>query len=438
MDGGNMTYPLPEPFIARIRRQLGDELPAFLEAMDKPAVRGIRFNPDKNCAVTEHLKSGEPVPWEKNGWYLTSGETPGSTIWHEAGAFYLQDPGAMIPVNILNPKPGEQILDLCAAPGGKSTQIGAAMNGEGLLVCNEPVPKRAQILSRNLERMGIRNSVAVCAMPEQLSARWKERFDAVLVDAPCSGEGMFRREPESRNEWSPEKASGCAARQRAILKEAACMVRPGGRIVYSTCTYNPAENEENVEWFLREHPGWEKELFEINGIHCSDGHVTCWPHLSRGEGQFAALLRRKEGKRGPVRDELSLPPARHDEKNTIRTLFPYFPEATNRLGNTLVHLAQYPDLSGIKVIHAGIHLGEIHGSIFVPDHAAAIALRPIHTEDVAESDAVRYMAGEQIEGDTKGWTVVSCRRIPLGWGKGSNGVIKNHYPKGLRNSRLTV
>ena len=344
-----MSGSLPESFKDRIRRQLGDELPAFLLAIEKPPEHGIRMNPNKPCEADVRWMTGDRIPWETNGWYLNQDETPGSTIWHEAGAFYLQDPAAMIPVNVLDPKPGEYILDLCAAPGGKSTQIGIAMQGKGLLVCNEPVPKRAQILSRNLERMGILNAAAICAMPEQLAGKWPDGFDAVLVDAPCSGEGMFRKDRNTRDEWTQEKAAGCAARQREILSSAAKLVRPGGRMVYSTCTFNPEENEENVAWFLQEHREWETEPFRRKGIDGLNGMITCWPHRLRGEGQFAALLRRTgTGKARLAMDSFDSAVSRKDSE-MIHGQFPSLPEATNRLGGIFVHLECCPDMKGIRV-----------------------------------------------------------------------------------------
>ena len=249
MDGISGMIDLPEAFIQRMRRQLGNELPDFLRAMEEPPVRGIRMNPFKSFEGMNGYTSGDPVPWTENGYYLPATSTAGSTVFHEAGAFYLQEPAAMMPAEVLDPKPGELILDLCAAPGGKSTQVGLKMGGKGLLVSNEPVMKRAQILSRNMERIGIPNSVITCMYPAEIPHSWDEMFDGVLVDAPCSGEGMFRRDPQTRSEWSREMSAGCAKRQREILEEASRLLRPGGRMVYSTCTYNPEENEETAREF---------------------------------------------------------------------------------------------------------------------------------------------------------------------------------------------
>ena len=261
MDGAGMSILLPGAFVERMRKQLGNELSAFLHALDEPPVRGIRLNPFKMTETTCEYKKNGRIPWTENGYYLPQDSNAGSSIFHAAGAFYIQEPGAMLPAAVLNAKPGEKILDLCAAPGGKSTQIGCSMQGKGLLVCNEPVPKRALILSGNIERMGLPNTIVTCEWPDKLANQWPEGFDAVLADAPCSGEGMFRRDPETRNEWSEEKAAGCAARQREILSAAALLVRPGGRLVYSTCTYNPAENEENVNGSLNSFLIFIQKLF---------------------------------------------------------------------------------------------------------------------------------------------------------------------------------
>ena len=434
-----MNRKLPEAFLNRMHLQLGNEYPAFLSAMATEAVRGIRMNPLKPEGKAFRIIQNDPIPWEKNGWYLTHDASPGMTIWHEAGAFYLQDPGAMIPVNVLNPQPGEAILDLCAAPGGKSTQIAAAMQGKGILICNDPVPKRAMVLSRNLERMGVRNAAAVCAVPEVLAQKWTGGFDAVLVDAPCSGEGMFRRESDSREEWSPDQAAGCAGRQREILNAAARLVRPGGRMVYATCTFNPAENEDNVAWFLRNHTDWDAEAFHLPEIDGGNGTFTCYPHQIRGEGQFAALLRKKGNETACLPDDRSLQIPGRDVIRMIREEFPALPDVTQMLGNTLVHFPHCPDMKGIRIIRLGLHLGEIRGKRVIPDHAASYyASGEIQHTDISSDQALRYMAGEIVIGEENGWTIVRYRGMPLGWGKGSQGIIKNHLPKGLRNSRLTT
>ena len=435
-----MSERLPEAFEDRMREQLGSELPAFLHALEEPPLRGIRLNPMKRTAAAERYISEEAIPWQENAFYLPADSEAGSSVLHEIGAYYIQEPGAMMPAAVLEAKPGERILDLCAAPGGKSTQIGLAMRGEGLLVCNEPVPKRAQILSRNIERMGLPNTVVTCAMPDRLAEQWPEGFDAVMVDAPCSGEGMFRRDPATRDEWTAEKADGCAVRQREILREAARLVRPGGRLVYSTCTYNPAENERNAAWFTEDFPEFSPEPFSLPGIDAPEGMYTCYPHRLKAEGQFAARFRKAgEGSARLPEDRTMKTPGKA-ECAVFEQTFPCFPKATHQMGNTLISIPFLPDLQGIKVLRAGLQLGEARGKIAVPDHAAALCFRmpEIQAADLDAGQALRYTAGETVPGSAEGWVLLRYGGLALGWGKGSQGIIKNHYPKGLRSIRYTL
>ena len=434
-----MSAEMPAAFLERIRSQLGGETDAFLEAMATPPIRGIRMNPLRAGAEKPFRDATERIPWCNTGWELKNESPAGSTIAHEAGAFYLQEPGAMIPAEVLRARPGERILDLCAAPGGKSTQIGAAMEGSGLLVCNEPVTKRAAVLSRNIERMGITNAIVISAWPEQLAEKWPGGFDGVMVDAPCSGEGMFRREPETRTEWSPEKAEGCALRQRRILEAAARLVRPGGRMVYATCTFHPAENEEQISRFLNAHPDFSPEIFQLPGIDGKDGMFTCWPHRTRGEGQFVCLMRRAGEKPSALPDGSGDFRIEREMTKIQREAGFDIPEANARFGQILVRTTEIPDLKGIRVLRLGLHLAECRGKILIPDHAAALAgsaEKPAGAE-LTEAEALRYLAGESLEGSARGWTRMIHDGYALGWGKGSGGQIKNHYPKGLRNRRLT-
>ena len=438
MDGTGMNTSFPEAFVNRMRFQLGNELSAFLHALEEPPVRGIRLNSLKLTAATSVYTKQQRIPWAENGYYLPAESDAGASILHAEGAFYIQEPGAMIPAAVLNALPGEKILDLCAAPGGKSTQIACAMRGCGLLVCNEPVPKRAQILSGNIERMGLPNTVVTCAMPDQLAESWPEGFDAVLVDAPCSGEGMFRRDPETRKEWTKEKASGCAERQREILAAAARLVRPGGRLIYSTCTYNPEENEVNAKWFTECFTDFQSFPFSLPGIEAPDGMYTCYPHVLAGEGQFVAAFRKDGKKASLLPEDRTLRRPTKAEEDTFRSSFPALPEATHVFGKTMISMKQLPELKGIKTLRAGLHLGEVRGKIAIPDHAAAMCFNvpDMQTEELSPDHAVKYMGGETIPGDAEGWTLLKYQGLVIGWGKGSEGVIKNHYPKGLRNQRL--
>ena len=428
---------LPEQFIQNMAEQLGDELPAFLRSYEEPYLRGIRLNPLKpveDSALPEGI--GEPVPWEPLGRYLAMDSDAGATPLHEAGAFYLQEPSAMLPAAVLNPRPGERVLDLCAAPGGKSTQLGLRMAGQGLLVCNEPVPKRAQVLARNVERMGLTNALVVCAMPRQLADRWPEGFDAIQVDAPCSGEGMFRRHPETRAEWTAESPAGCARRQAEILDCAAEMVRPGGRIVYSTCTMNPVENEDTVAAFCQRHPDFSPEAFTLPGADAPEGMLTCYPHRMKGEGHFVALLRRAGVGTASAATDTSLPRPDKQQLKALRDFAPDAPTPTALLGDTLVCLPDCPDVKGLKVLRVGLHLGQMKGKVFQPDHAWAVSICPpaLPRLPLTEEQARRYQAGEVLDAPEglRGFVLPTLAGLPLGWGKVSDGMMKNHYPKGLR------
>ena len=417
MDGISGMIDLPEAFIQRMRRQLGNELPDFLRAMEEPPVRGIRMNPFKSFEGMNGYTSGDPVPWTENGYYLPATSTAGSTVFHEAGAFYLQEPAAMMPAEVLDPKPGELILDLCAAPGGKSTQVGLKMGGKGLLVSNEPVMKRAQILSRNMERIGIPNSVITCMYPAEIPHSWDEMFDGVLVDAPCSGEGMFRRDPQTRSEWSREMSAGCAKRQREILEEASRLLRPGGRMVYSTCTYNPEENEETAREFLDTHTDFSEEAFHLNGINGENGFMVCMPHRIRGEGQFTLLMKKKGEREGSTETKIPFGAAGREEKELLKKTIPGLPEPNARFGNKLIFVPACPDLTGVRVIRAGLQIAEKKKKNVFPDHASAMNILRngmIQNTALDARSASRYIAGEEIQGDAKGWTLLSYNGLVLG------------------------
>ena len=441
-----MTYPLPQAFIARMRAQLGSDADAYFSALDKPYLRGVRINPRKSGVPVEGMLSA--VPWNAAyGRYLAQDSAAGLDPLHEAGAYYIQEPSAMSPVALLNPQPGERVLDLCAAPGGKSTQIADALNGEGLLVCNEPVPSRAKILSRNIERMGIANALVVSAEPEKLAPLWPECFDAVLVDAPCSGEGMFRRHPETRAEWDEGSPEGCAARQEYILRCAVEMLKPGGRLAYSTCTLNEVENEQVVSHLLSSHPELHAVPFEMSigdgkTLSAPDGMAHLYPHELEGEGHFVALLRKDDGESDdlfrPAREQLSAP-----QKPFLAAYeafckpFAGLPRANAQFGDVLLCCPDLPPLKGIKVLRAGVQLGGLKGKVFAPDHALAMALPlpyGVPTVPLSREDALRYQSGETLDvpEDVSGYALPTYHGLALGFGKASGGQLKNHYPKGLR------
>ena len=283
---------LPQAFLDRMARQLGAEYPAFLESLERPRAVALRFNPLKG-AVPGLPFVKEIVPWEPLGYYYDPDARPGLHPYHEAGVYYLQEASAMSAVALLDPQPGELICDLCAAPGGKSTQIAGHLGGTGLLLCNEINPKRSKILSRNIERLGIHNALVTNEHPQNLAKRYKGLFHRVLIDAPCSGEGMFRKEEAAVTDWSEETVQMCARRQLEILESGAELVRTGGRLVYSTCTFAPEENEQVIERFLAKHPEFTPETVDAPWFTPGDnGTFRMWPHKLKGEGHFGAVLKK--------------------------------------------------------------------------------------------------------------------------------------------------
>ena len=266
-----MAFSLPEAFLSRMQQLLPEksEYESFIQSYDKDHYQALRINPLKGDAGTLFAHLGctlTPVPWCSTGFYYPQELHPGKSPYHEAGAYYIQEPSAMAPAAYLDAQPGEKILDLCAAPGGKSTQIAGAMRGQGLLISNEIHPARARILSENIERMGISNAIVTNMAPAELSAHFPLFFDRIMVDAPCSGEGMFRKNDEAISQWSPENVALCAQRQQEILEQADLMLRIGGRMVYSTCTFSPEEDEQCILQFLDTHP-----LYRLIQVPLYDG-----------------------------------------------------------------------------------------------------------------------------------------------------------------------
>ena len=427
---------LPEEFLARIKQQLGTEYEEFLQSLERPRAVALRFNPLKG-SIPELPFVGSPVPWEPMGFYYDHESRPGLHVYHEAGVYYLQEASAMAPVALLDPQPGEKICDLCAAPGGKTTQIAGRMAGEGFLLCNEIHPKRAKILSRNIERMAVSNALVTNETPANLADRFENFFDRVLVDAPCSGEGMFRKEEAAVTDWSQETVEMCARRQAEILDCAAKMVRPGGRLVYSTCTFAPEEDEGAVAEFLAAHPDFSPELMETPWfVPVENGGHRMWPHKLLGEGHFAAVLR-KSGEDDAARSPSScgkLPKEWQDFASESGIRLP--PGKAICFGQNLFWAPEeMPDLQRLKVLRPGLELGEIRKGRFEPAHALALWLKDCkNVQDYpAESPEIKaYLHGDVVPSDKKSWCLVTADGYSIGWGKGDGRVLKNHYPKGLR------
>ena len=428
---------LPEAFLDRMRHQLGNEYGAFLESLERPRAVALRFNPLKGDAPCLPFV-GDSVPWEPAGFYYDPDSRPGLHPYHEAGVYYLQEASAMAPVALLDPKPGEWICDLCAAPGGKTTQIAGRMMGEGFLLCNEWSPKRAKILSRNIERLGVGNALVTNEHPEKLALRLAGCFDRVLIDAPCSGEGMFRKEEAAVTDWSAETVQMCARRQREILHSGAALVRPGGRLVYSTCTFAPEENEQVIALFLESHPDFEPESLEVPWFaRGENGSYRMWPHKLLGEGHFAAVLRRKgmEKRQNPEEEKgAKLPKEWITFAKDLEVQLPRGKAVM--FGQSLYWTPEgLPELKGLKVERPGLELGAVKKDRFEPSHALALWLKHCRRMEDYPCDSremAAYMHGDVVPSMEKGWCLVTVDGYSIGWGKGDGSVLKNHYPKGLR------
>ncbi len=422
---------LPRPFLERMKERLGSRFPAFLSSYGQPPRKGLRVNTLKLSA--EEFRAISPFPllpvlWAADGFSITE-EKAGGDVYHFAGMYYLQEPSAMSVGEIAGSYPHERVLDLCAAPGGKTTHIAAKMAGRGILIANETDDARAKILSRNVERMGIANCAVCSAPPERLAERFGEYFDLILADAPCSGEGMFKKEPNAIPEWSEENVARCAVRQRGILDSAAKMLAAGGRLVYSTCTFAEEEDEWQVEDFLNRHPEFVLERQE-----------KLYPHECAGEGHFCAVFRRTEGGERrpgpfPVRRVAAAERAFRAFSADFFTAPPEGEPTTLPDGRMYLVPRGMPSLGGTRLLRLGVELGEWDGKLFKPAHALCMAFGSDARRKLvlSRAEAERYLHGEALPADLPaGWCAVCVANFPLGLGKCVNGVVKNHLPKGLR------
>ena len=442
---------LPQEFLLRMERMLGEEYPSFLASYEKERSYGLRLNTLK-CADVSAIKEYNlrSVEWCKDGYYYVADERPGKSVLHEGGAFYIQEPSAMSVVESMDIREGDAVLDLCAAPGGKSSQIACKLDGTGILISNEIIPSRANILSQNIERMGVRNCVVLNESPDRLSSRFEGMFDRILVDAPCSGEGMFRKNPLAVGEWSEQNVEACKKRQLSILVEAAKMIKSDGIIAYSTCTFSMQENEEVVGEFLADNPDFEvqESSFKFSrGYAIGDDVLNfqlaktnrIFPHKVEGEGHFFAILKRRgqPQSRKYARQERKADPKAVKEyriwqEENLKVSF----DADLSFGQILYAMpAATPRLDGLKVERAGLQLGEYKKNRFLPSHSLAMSLRPCEAKRCIELDedaAYKYLSGYTLDCDVKGWALVAYRGVSLGWCKGDGACAKNHYPKGLR------
>ena len=455
---------LDEKFLSRMKAILGDGFDSFAKALgEERAVRGVRVNTlkaDAHGFLENQPFNLTPLPYAKDGFIAEEGDGIGNTPEHHSGMIYVQDPGAMATLNALDIKPGWRVLDMCAAPGGKSGQAAAKIGDGGFLLSNEFVPKRAKTVISNFERLGVKNAIVTSLDTSELPKLFSEYFDLVIADVPCSGEGMFRKSEEAITEWSEENVAACAKRQRAIMKNAAPLVREGGYLLYSTCTYSLEENEMLVDSFLKENEDFTLvEVKEELKRATSDGIVFSgeadksliltrrfYPHISRGEGQFIALMRRIGGKKATqtilYKDASQLP-----SKAEVCAIDKFFKENLTKapegkvikVGENLVLSEHGVPIPPRSVFSAGVLIGRVEKGLLFPSHQFLSAYGKLFKRQEKLSrgmpDVAKYLSGEEISAKSfsdNGWCAILYEGATLGGGKASLGKIKNHYPKGLR------
>jgi len=458
---------LPIEFEKKMKAFLGNEWDDFLYSYDNNRFQALRFNtlkvqsPEERMRILKTLKisSDKKVSWANEAYYFDENVRPGKHPYHEMGLYYIQEPSAMSAAALLAPKPGMRVLDMCAAPGGKSTQLATYLGDSGLLVSNEINTQRSRILSQNIERMGIKNAIVTNEDSFVLASHFPGFFNAIQVDAPCSGEGMFRKLPEAIEQWSMENVAICAARQKEILDNAAVMLKPGGTIVYSTCTFSKEENEDVIEYFLERHTDFTLEEME-----------RFWPHKVDGEGHFVAKLVRRGSVDTGFKSDRQTKKIKNNKnrknetkpaltKENMKLLSEFLDETisddmaalikNSRLvmfGEQLYRLPDMEvDIKGLKVQRAGLHIGEFKKQRFEPSHSLALALKLNDAKNVVKltcdnPQTIGFFNGqsvmlsdEQAAECKKGWALVCVDGYTAGWGKVNGTQVKNHYPKGLRN-----
>ena len=430
-----------------MQEMLKTEAEDFFAALSGEENIGIRINTLKNgaeAAVKSVCGNLRKVPWCENGYYADKEIISGKHPYHMAGLLYFQEPSAMAAVSALGIKKGDFVLDLCAAPGGKATQCAEKLCGTGLLVANEVIEKRSKILAENIMRLGIKNAVVTNETPSRLSEKYPEFFDKIVVDAPCSGEGMFKKNPVAITEWSVEHTISCAQRQKKILEDAVKMLKSGGKLVYSTCTFAPVENEGVIDWLLDTYPNLELVKIDLDGLSDANGAWVGskrelslakrnFPHKSKGEGHFLAVLQ-KSGEENSVKMEQKASPLesvyrRFEAENLNITLN----GKIISFGDRLYLLPNGINIDNIRTLLAGLFLGTVKKGRFEPSYALCLALSNRDFKRAQEAEDVqKYFGGETMKTQHHGWTAVTFDGFPLGWGKGSDGILKNHFPKNLR------
>ena len=460
---------LPEAFLLKMQELLGEEFGQYLESFKEEWKPGLRVNTLKlsRGKLAELVPWNlEPVPWADNGFYYDGtldGEVlrPSKHPAYYAGLYYLQEPSAMTPAAMLPVVPGDRVLDLCAAPGGKSTELASKLKGRGMLVSNDISYSRARALLKNLELAGAANICVTSEVPEKLAGVWPEFFDKILVDAPCSGEGMFRRDEDMVKDWNEKGPEYYVPIQRQILSQAAAMLRPGGYMLYSTCTFSVEEDEENVAYVLEEFPQMQLCCLDLDKVPgaCGgfglSGCMRLFPHRLKGEGHFLALMRKKGGDDGgkeilpPMDSGTAGKRVRAVEKEKELDAFLRQSGAEWDYGRIVIHQdnAYYlPEGLAwnlpLRFLRTGLFLGELKKGRFEPSQALAMSMKAGQFPNTVsfpggDSRVLRYLKGETIslegdEGPVKGWCLAAMEGFPLGWAKGTGMSLKNKYYPGWR------
>lgn len=468
-----MKFELPEVFLERIREQLGDEYPEFLKSYEKKGRRGIRINKLKTTEeyITRQAPFNmEPVPWVKNGFFIDEQDDPAGHPFYRAGLYYIQEPSAMTPADRLDIEKGDRVLDLCAAPGGKATALADKLQGTGLLVANDASNSRCRALLHNLELFGADNITVTNELPGTLEKIFPEYFDKILVDAPCSGEGMFRKEPEVIGTWTPERVGYFATLQKGIVDSAAAMLKPGGMMLYSTCTFSKEENEGTISYLLENHPdmklmpiedyeGFSKGVPEWgNNDPELEKTVRIWPHKMEGAGHFLALLK-KDGSAAAI-EEAAVPKRKKDkrkpkdrsynnsfnkeEREIMDAFFGSFVEKIdkscfeNRSGKVYYMPFGTHEVPKLRFIRCGLYMGELKKKRFEASQALALWYRAGAFENHIDLEPFdervkAYLRGENIQltEDEKmmanGPVLVRINGYPIGFSKKINNILKNKY-----------
>lgn len=426
---------LPKQFLDEMKEILGDEFEDFLKSYDEPKTTGLRLNTmkiNKEKLLDLNLFQLSSIPWAEEGYYYDEKiNRPGKNPLHESGAYYLQEPSAMSVVPKLEIKEGDKVLDLCAAPGGKSTYVLSKLNNTGLLVSNEINPTRIKALGENLERFGAKNCIITNTDSSNLKKVFKGYFDKIVIDAPCSGQGMFRKDQVAIDDWSFSKVLECQSIQKEIIRDGFEMLKKDGVLVYSTCTFAKEENEEVINDFIDDYEDAELVMME-----------RLWPHKVKGEGHFVAKIKKRSEEDCNTK-KLKVKPLGKELKD-YKDFEKKFLNKDIRgdfyiKGENLYLLPEdCPDTKKLKVLRSGLHLGTLKKNRFEPSHAFSHYLtiedvKNIENLNIDDERAKEYLKGNTIKTDkSRGWVLVSIEGIPLGWGKESNGILKNHYPKGLR------